>query len=289
MPPTEIVPASSDHSASRDDAEPPLARAAALTAALRATAERPDSSVFFFDFDGTLAPIHDDPEAVQPAPGIVDAISALASRVRRVTIVSARPVDFLRGRFPGVPLHLFGLYGLESQAIESAVPAETVTYPAAAPYEQVIAELADHARADLPPEVLVEYKRLSVALHYRSAPGLRDEVHGWAQRQAERYGLREQEGRMVIEIKPSVLRDKGSVVAEEIEGFTCAWYFGDDLGDLTAFRAIAERRSADPNFTGVRVAVGNPETGAEVAAAADLHLDGPPQVATFLRQVIDAL
>jgi trehalose 6-phosphate phosphatase len=285
MPPTETVPASSDHSGSRDGTEPPLARATALTTALRATAAHPDSSVFFFDFDGTLAPIHDDPEAVQPAPGIVDAISALATRVRRVTIVSARPVEFLRGRFPGVPLHLFGLYGLESQA----VPGETVTYPAAAPYEDVIAELADRARADLPPDVLVEYKRLSVALHYRSAPGLRDEVHGWAQRQAQRYGLREQEGRMVIELKPSVRRDKGSVVAEEVEGFACAWYFGDDLGDLTAFRAIAERRDADPSFTGVRVAVGNPETGAEVAAAADLHFDGPPEVAAFLRDVVSAL
>src|SRR5947209_16218296 len=140
MPPTETVPASSDHSGHRDvpgGAEQSLGRAAALTAALRATAERPDSSVFFFDFDGTLAPIHDDPDAVQPAPGIVDAISALASHVRRVTIVSARPVDFLRDRFPGVPLHLFGLYGLESQAIESAVPGETVTYPAAAPYQDV--------------------------------------------------------------------------------------------------------------------------------------------------------
>ena len=94
---------------------------------------------------------------------------------------------------------------------------------------------------------------------------------------------------MVIELKPSVRRDKGSVVAEEIEGFACAWYFGDDLGDLTAFRALAERQEAEPDFVGVRVAVGNPETGAEVAAAADLHLDGPTEVAAFLRRVVDNL
>jgi trehalose 6-phosphate phosphatase len=94
---------------------------------------------------------------------------------------------------------------------------------------------------------------------------------------------------MVIELKPSVQRDKGSVVAEEIQGFSCAWYFGDDLGDLSAFRALAAHQAAHPDFLGVRVAVGNPETGAEVAAAADLHLDGPTAVPGFLREAIAAL
>jgi trehalose 6-phosphate phosphatase len=259
---------------------PPLDTVPAMSDALSATAARADNCVFFFDFDGTLAPIQDDPEVVQPAPGVLDAIAELTTRVRRVSIVSARPVDFLRSRFPGLPLDLHGLYGLESRYATG----ETVTYPPALSYTGMIAELTERAGRELPGEVLVEFKRLSVALHYRSAPHLRDTVHAWAQQQADRYGLREQEGRMVIELKPSVQRDKGSVVAEEIEGFSCAWYFGDDLGDLTAFRALAERQAAHPEFLGVRVAVCNPETGAEVAAAADLHLDGPVAVADFLHR-----
>jgi trehalose 6-phosphate phosphatase len=253
--------------------------------ALSVTAAHAHNCVFFFDFDGTLAPIHDDPDEVQPAPGVIEAIADLTTRVRRVTLVSARPVDFLRTRFPGVPLALHGLYGLESQH----TPGETVTYPPALRWTDAVAELARRAERELPPEVLVEYKRLSVALHYRSAPQLRDTVHAWAQQEADRHGLREQEGRMVIELKPSVQRDKGSVVAEEIEGFSCAWYFGDDLGDLTAFRVLAARQAEDPNFLGVRVAVSNPETGAEVAAAADLHLDGPAAVPPFLADVAKAL
>jgi trehalose 6-phosphate phosphatase len=256
-----------------------------VTGALSATAARAHNCVFFFDFDGTLAPIRDDPDEVQPVPGVLDAIADLATRVRRVTLVSARPVDFLRSRFPGVPLTLHGLYGLESQY----KPGETVTYPPALPWADVVASLARRAKRELPRDVLVEYKRLSVALHYRSAPDLRDTVHAWAQEQAQRHGLREQEGRMVIELKPSVQRDKGSVVAEEIEGFSCAWYFGDDLGDLTAFRVLAARQAANPSFLGVRVAVGNPETGAEVAAAADLHLDGPAAVPPFLAEVARSL
>jgi trehalose 6-phosphate phosphatase len=256
-----------------------------VAAALSATAARAANCVFFFDFDGTLAPIHDDPDVVQPAPGIREAIAELAKRVRMVTIVSARPVDFLRSRFPGVPVTLHGLYGLESQF----KPGETVTYPPAAPWADVMAELAGVAERDLPAGVLVEFKRLSVALHYRAVPELRDAVHAWAQENARRHGLRQQEGRMVIELKPPVQRDKGNVVTEQIEGFSCAWYFGDDLGDLTAFRALTERQAERPDFLGVRVAVGNPETGAEVAAAADLHLDGPAEVVDFLHEVIAAL
>jgi len=253
-----------------------------VDSALTATAARADNSVFFFDFDGTLAPIGDDPDAVRPAPGVIDAVTRLTRRVRRVTIVSARPVDFLRSRFPGLRLTLHGLYGLESQY----EPGETVTYPPALPYAGVMGELAAQAERELPEGVLVEFKRLSVALHYRSVPELRDAVHAWAQEQATRHGLREQEGRMVIELKPAVQRDKGSVVAEEIEGFSCAWYFGDDLGDLAAFRALNAHAGAHPDFLGVRVAVGNPETGAEVAAAADFHLDGPAAVPAFLSRLL---
>jgi trehalose 6-phosphate phosphatase len=256
-----------------------------VAAVLPVTAERADNCVFFFDFDGTLAPIRDDPDAVQPAPGVPEAIAALAERVRRVAIVSARPVEFLRSRFPGIPLTLYGLYGLESQNASG----RTATYPPALPYTDVIAELARRAKAELPGDVLVEYKRLALALHYRSAPHLRDTVHSWAEIQANRYGLREQQGRMVIELKPSVQRDKGSVVAEEIRGFSCAWYFGDDLGDLTAFRALAARQAEHPDFLGVRVAVGNPETGAAVAAAADLHLDGPAEVTELVHEVVAAI
>jgi trehalose 6-phosphate phosphatase len=282
MPPLDTA---HDNSGQRTTPDDPEQRSLSVSEALSTTAARADNCVFFFDFDGTLAPIQDDPDAVQLAPGVLESITALARRVRRVSLVSARPVDFLRSRFPGVPLTLHGLYGLESEY----VPGRTVTYPPALPWADVVAEVARRAERELPDEVLVEYKRLSVALHYRSAPQLRDTVHAWAQEQAGRYGLREQEGRMVIELKPSVQRDKGSVVAEEIEGFSCAWYFGDDLGDLSAFRALADREAAHPDFLGVRVAVRNPETGAEVAAAADLHLEGPAAVPPFLRKAAAAL
>ncbi|MFD6264631.1 trehalose-phosphatase [Micromonospora chalcea] len=251
--------------------------------AWRATADRARDVVLFFDFDGTLAPVDDDPTAVRPAPNVLTALEALAPHVRRIAIVSARPVDFLRDHLGGLTgIDLYGLYGLE----HSHSGGETVTEPAALPWVPTMSELAEQARAELPPGALVEFKRLSVALHWRTAPQLGELVQEWGRAQAERLGLRAQPGRMVLELKPPVDRDKGMVIGETVRDAGGAWYFGDDVSDIKAFAALRARAAADPGFLGVCVAVANPETGHEVADAADLTLDSPAALADFLTDAL---
>ncbi|MGK5672806.1 trehalose-phosphatase [Micromonospora sp. URMC 106] len=247
--------------------------------AWRTTAGRAAATVLFFDFDGTLAPVDDDPTAVRPAPKVLAAIEALAPVVRRVAIVSARPVEFLRDHLGGLAgIDLYGLYGLE----HSHSGGETVTEPAALPWVPTMAELAEQARAELPEGALVEYKRLSVALHWRTSPQLGEAVEQWGRAQAERLGLKVQAGRMVLELKPPVDRDKGMVIDEVVRDAEGAWYFGDDVSDIKAFAALRARAAGDPHFFGVCVAVANPETGHEVAEAADLTLDSPAALGDFL-------
>lgn len=257
-----------------------------LAEALRVTAGRAARTACFFDFDGTLAPIHDDPEAVYPVPGAPEALAVLARLVRRVVIVSARPVAFLRDRLPDLPdAAVYGLYGLEWQVGRGPVH----THPDAAEYQSVMAELASRARHELPPGAAVEYKRLAVSLHYRAVPQLRDAVEAWAGRYAAEAGLRIQAGRMVVELKPPGGRDKGSVVADQLAGVDCAWYFGDDLSDLRGYAALDDRERADPGFRGVRVAVANPESGAALLPAADLCVATPEEVPGLLTRLTAAI
>ena len=252
--------------------------------AWRFTAERAGDTTFFFDFDGVLSPVTEDPEASQPVASVLGVLEDLAARVARVAIVSARPVSFLRPRFEALThVDLYGLYGLEVWH-----DGEVVTEPAALPWVPAMADLAEQARQDLPPQILIEYKRLSVALHYRTAPQLADQVTTWGHEQAERLGLRIQAGRMVVELKPPVDQDKGMVISEGVKNSGCAWYFGDDMSDIKAFDALRAREAVDPDFFGVCVAVANPETGAEVSSAADLTLDSPEAVATFLTEGLPA-
>ncbi|MFI6731724.1 trehalose-phosphatase [Nonomuraea sp. NPDC050451] len=252
--------------------------------AVSATVSESARSGFFFDYDGTIAPIMHDPGAVSPVAGAVERLQVLARLVSKVAIVSARPAAYLCDRFSDAPqLRLFGLYGM--QTVEDG---RVRTDARAEPWAPVMRRVAEEAARDLPREILVEDKALIVALHYRSAPALRGAVERWSSRKAAELGLREQYGRMVVELRPPVERDKGTVVAREIETLTRAWYFGDDLSDGRAFDALRRREERDPAFMGVRVAVANAETGDELARVADFTVESPEDTPALLDHVISA-
>jgi trehalose 6-phosphate phosphatase len=222
---------------------------------------------------------------VFPVPGVVERLNTLTTLVNRVAIVSARPAAFLCERFASAPrVHLFGLYGLQTVA-----GGQVRTAPEAEPWAPVMRRLAEAAARELPGEILVEDKTLMLALHYRAAPALRAAVERWTSGKAAELGLTEQHGRMVVELRPPVRLDKGTVVARETETLTRAWYFGDDLSDGRAFDALRAREERDRAFMGVRVAVANKESGDELARTADLAVGGPEETPALLDHVIRAL
>ncbi|HUR09403.1 MAG TPA: trehalose-phosphatase [Nonomuraea sp.] len=258
----------------------PLRFAEAVSATVSAARE----SGFFFDFDGTVAPIMNDPDAVLPVPGAVERLGTISELFARVAVVSARPAAFLRERFSAAPgVRLFGLYGLQT-----VVGGEIRNAGAAEPWAPVIRRLVADAARELPGQVLVEDKALMVALHYRADPALRGVVERWSSAKAAELGLAEQLGRMVVELKPPVPGDKGTVVATETADLTRAWYFGDDLSDARAFEALRTREEGDPEFIGVRVAVANTETGDDLARQSDFTVSGPADVPAMLDEIIRA-
>jgi trehalose 6-phosphate phosphatase len=64
-------------------------------------------------------------------------------------------------------------------------------------------------------------------------------------------------------------------------------FCGDDLGDAAAFAAIRALRAA--GIAGLTVCSGSAETAAELAAAADLVVDGPDGVVALLDGLADAI
>jgi trehalose 6-phosphate phosphatase len=76
--------------------------------------------------------------------------------------------------------------------------------------------------------------------------------------------------------------DKGIALRRLVAGCTAACYFGDDLGDLAAFAALAELASVDGLST-VSVAVVDEESAVEVAEAADVSVRGPAEALGALR------
>ncbi len=247
----------------------------ASAAAVRTLRRDPARTAVLLDFDGTLSPIVEDPEAAVPLPGVADALAAAAARYGVVAVVSGRPASYLQRHLPG-DLRLIGLYGLERVEAGAVVP-----HPDAAAWRSVVAELVDAAGRELPEGVGVEDKGLSLTLHVRPHPELAEEAWTWAAAAAARSGLQVRRARMSAELHPPVGADKGTVTAELIAGMGAACFIGDDVGDLPAFTALAA-------FDGdaVRAVVRSDEASPELLAVADVVLEGPAAVLDFLTALL---
>lgn len=217
------------------------------------------------DFDGTLAPIVDDPAAASPLPGTVEVLARLARRVGVLAVVSGRPVAYLRAQL-GDELRLVGLYGLEGWD-----DGRLVVAPEAAVWRPVVADVVARAEAAFPG--IVEAKGLSLTLHVRTQPELAGAVSAWAQEEAVRSGLVVRAAKASVELHPPVELDKGTVTRELAAGMGAVCFLGDDVGDLPAFRAL-DRLAATGTST-LRVAVRTEESPPSMLTAADVVVDGP--------------
>jgi trehalose-phosphatase len=239
--------------------------------------------VVFLDFDGTLAPIVDDPEAAAAPPATRDALERLA-RECTVAIVSGRDLQDVIARVDVPGLWFAGSHGFElqgpdgehheQQAVDDALPA--------------LDEAEEQLRDELEGEegVQVERKHVAIAVHTRRAD---DETAARAEAAVDRIGeqrrkLRVTGGRAVRELRPDIDWDKGAALRWVLDQLldddagrpTVAVYAGDDLTDEDALRAV--RRD------GVGIVVANDEHG-DRDTYAHVAVDGPDG----LREVLERL
>jgi trehalose 6-phosphate phosphatase len=260
----------------------PTVGSAAGLAALAAITANPAQALIATDYDGTLAPIVDDPAAARPARGAAEALAHLAAHVGTVAIITGRAAAeaVALGGFADVPgLIVLGHYGAQRWE------AGTLSAPAAPPGVQAVREaLPDLLTAvGAPDGTRVEDKGTALAVHTRrtAAPqAALEQLRQPLTELAERSGLAVEPGRFVLELRPPG-SDKGgalrALAAERAAGSVL--FCGDDLGDLRAFAAVRELRAA--GTPGCAVASASPETP-QVAEAADVVVDGPAGVVQLL-------
>ncbi|MET8172312.1 trehalose-phosphatase [Streptomyces clavifer] len=260
---------------------------------LAALLARPGRAVVALDFDGTLADIVPDPEQSRAHPGAVPALSALAPRVASVAVITGRPAALAvrYGGFAGVPgldhLVVLGHYGAERW------DAVTGTVEAPDPHPGVEAALAELPavleKSGAGSGTWIEEKGRAVAVHTRraSAPQAAfDALRGPLGDLAARHGLIVEPGRLVLELRPPGV-DKGVALAEYVRatGAEAVLYAGDDLGDLAAYAAVEELRTA--GTAGLLVCSGTEVP--ELAERADLLLSGPAEVVGLLEALAQQL
>ena len=248
------------------------------------------------DFDGTLAPIVDDPEYAHIHPDAGQVLVDLAAQVRAVAVITGRParqaldlggleeVGNAIGE-SGRELFVLGQYGNERwtstdrRVISPKPPRGLATFMGGLP--RLLRE-GDAAGA------WVEEKGLAVAVHTRRLDDPQaafDRLLPVLTDAARSNGLEVEPGRAVIEVRAPGMH-KGAAVrtlTEEL-GARAFVFCGDDLGDLEAFKAVEELRGND--FAGLLVCSASEEQGA-LAELADVVVDGPVGVLELLRQLTE--
>jgi trehalose 6-phosphate phosphatase len=252
------------------------------------------ATIVGLDFDGTLAPIVEDPAEAHIHPEAADVLVALSQQVLAVAVVTGRParqaldlggleeVGNAIGE-AGKELYLFGQYGLERwsstnrRVISPRPPHGLASFTADLPR---VLRRADAADAH------IEEKGLAVAVHTRrlaDPDATFEALLPVLEKQAARYDLVVEPGKQVIEVRSPGMT-KGVVVnrlTEELEagGFV---FVGDDLGDVEAFDAVAVL--AERGLPTLLVCSASDEESALVSRS-DVLVHGPDGVLALLRQL----
>jgi trehalose 6-phosphate phosphatase len=248
--------------------------------ALDLTTER--QPAVFYDFDGTLSEIVEDPDSARLVDGAADALTSLSAACP-VAILSGRDLADVRERI-GLPgLWYGGSHGFELTGPDGTHhqnPEAAASIPVLAGAAADLADQLGHI-----PGVVVEHKRFGVAVHYRNAARDRvGEVAAAVRTAGQRTALRVTTGREVIELRPNIDWNKGKTLRwvldyirdNEGAGRLLPIYLGDDITDEDAFDAVDE--------DGIAILVRHSDDG-DRATAARYALDDPDRVREFTERL----
>ena len=247
------------------------------------------------DFDGTLAPIVDDPELAHLHDNASDVLLDLAREVAAVAVITGRPArqvldlggleevgDALASA--DADLYVFGQYGNERWSSKSRRIVSPRPPRGLASFERELTGVLRRADAA---DAWVEDKGLAVAVHTRrleDSDAAFQRLLPLVRDLATKHDLITEPGRNVIEVRSSGMH-KGLAVRTLVEELDAGAFLfaGDDLGDMEAFEAVTELRNG--GMPTLLVCSASAEESALVPLS-DVVVKGPEGVLDLLRQLI---
>jgi len=227
----------------------------------------PERTALFLDFDGTLAPIVEHPDAVSVPLNTMNAIAWLA-KTSALAIVTGRRIDDIDRFMSPLKLPVAGVHGLERRSADGVIHGAPISEEE---LKNVSEQLATFVIRN--PGLILEPKRGSIALHYRQRPDLAGEcAAAVAEFTASFSELDVLPGKMVLEIKAGFATKGDAIRAfmSEVPFLGRQPFFaGDDVTDEEAFPAVSRRG-------GITVRIGEGESTAMYRSS------GPEQFSEWL-------
>ncbi|VFQ70151.1 unnamed protein product [Cuscuta campestris] len=206
--------------------------------------------VMFLDYDGTLSPIVDNPDAAYMSDAMRATVRNLASYFP-TAIVTGRCIDKVFSFVQLAELYYAGSHGMDIKGPESKKDRENIVFQPAKEFLPMIEEVYKIlvVKTSSTPGVLVENNKFCVSVHFRCVDDKKWEK--LAKRVAsvlEEYPkLRLTHGRKVLEVRPAIAWDKGKALNFLLQSLgyansntVCPVYIGDDKTDEDAFKVLKE-------------------------------------------------
>ncbi len=238
--------------------------------------------VFFFDYDGTLSKIVDNPKEAVINDKTRQLLHKLAE-IYTVAVVSGRDksdiqafVDLENVIYAGS--HGFRITGPGGMHMEMENAKELLPR-----LEQMEKELKELLEKEID-GVMVERKYYAIAIHYRNAPrGSFSEIVEQVKTViGEDEDFKIGRGKKILEVRPSLNWHKGKALEWIMEQLNFSWpdeylpvYVGDDVTDEDAFKVLSD--------DGVGILVGQHS----LLSAAHYHLENVDEVNAFLKHIVN--
>ena len=193
-------------------------------------------TALFLDFDGTLADLASEPEAVEVASGVIPALVRLSEQLNgALAIVSGRRLADLDRFLAPLRLPAAAEHGAQRRHADGRIL--SLATPDVQDVARRAAELAAHHDG-----LRVEIKSAAVALHYRHAPALESLCLQVMQQAADSTpGVELLRGKFVFEVKPASV-SKGTAIRAFMTEPPFAGrrpvFAGDDTTDEDGFSAV---------------------------------------------------
>ncbi|EAZ08844.1 hypothetical protein OsI_31105 [Oryza sativa Indica Group] len=250
--------------------------------------------VMFLDYDGTLSPIVDDPDAAFMSETMRMAVRSVAKHFP-TAIVSGRCRDKVFEFVKLAELYYAGSHGMDIKgpasrhaAAKSPPHNKGVLFQPASEFLPMIEQVhqrLEQATSSIP-GAKVENNKFCVSVHFRCV----DEKSWGALAETVRRVVREfprlrlSQGRMVFEVRPTIKWDKGKALEFLLDSLGFAdcrdvlpVYIGDDRTDEDAFKVLRRRGQG----VGILVSKHPKET------SASFSLQEPAEVMEFLLRLVE--